>query len=120
TAREQLNATIGGKLHLSGSTPELTSATLDYSFTYDRVCDSGAFSCPPERRSVIAHDNNPLVVQCGSQFFGSYRVDRWNLDARGHVAGPTLYITFQNAFQCLGNSFHVASNEATRTNYDAN
>jgi hypothetical protein len=47
-------------------------------------------------------------------------VERWNLDARGHVAGPTLYITFQNAFQCLGNSFNVTSNEATQTNYDNN
>jgi YD repeat-containing protein len=47
-------------------------------------------------------------------------VERWNLDARGHVAGPSLYITFQNAFGCLGDSFNVTSNEATRTNYDDN
>ncbi|MEJ0040676.1 MAG: hypothetical protein WDO68_32430 [Gammaproteobacteria bacterium] len=121
TAREQLNATASGKLHLSGSTPELTSATLDSSFAYDRICDSGAFSCTPEKRSVIAHDTNALVAQCGSHgFFGSYRVDRWNLDARGHVAGPSLYVTFQNAFGCLGNSFNVASNQATQTNYDNN
>lgn len=121
TSRFQLNTKTSGKLHLSGTTPQLTSVTFDLSSSYAETCADGATSCTPKKNSIAAHDNDSRVIQCGSSgFFGSYRVERWNLDARGNVTSPSLYITFQNAFGCAGASFSVSANQATQTNYDVN
>jgi hypothetical protein len=121
TGKMRLTTTVSGNLHLSGSTPELTSVILDVSSSFERNCADGAYLCTNERSSMSAHESDPVVSQCGAYgFYGSYRVERWNLDARGHVAGPYLYVTFQNAFQCAGSSFNVATSRATQTDYDSN
>lgn len=110
-----------GKLHLSGTTPQISSVSLELTSSNETTCESGAYLCTPEKYSIIANDSAPAVSQCGAYgFYGSYRIDRWNLDARGHYAKPNLYVTFQNATGCARASMAVASGLGTRTNYDQN
>ncbi|MCC7285296.1 MAG: hypothetical protein IT503_03855, partial [Burkholderiaceae bacterium] len=49
----------------------------------------------------------------------STRTERWNLDARGHMASPTLYVWFQN-MTGYSSSFYAMVNPATLTDYDIN
>jgi hypothetical protein len=110
-----------GKLHLSGATPQISSVSLKATSSNEATCDSGAYLCTPEKYSIAANDNAPTVRQCGAYgFVGSYRIDRWNLDARGHYAKPNLYVMFQNGFGCAGTSIAIASGLGTQTNYDPN
>jgi hypothetical protein len=110
-----------GNMHLADPNPQLTGVTFDYADSSQIVCAAGAFLCTSQSAATTAHDTAPSIVQCGSGgFFGSYSVERWNLDARGHYAGPILNLRFVNSFGCTGSSFNVATNRATQTNYDAN
>jgi YD repeat-containing protein len=89
--------------------------TLDYSASNETTCVAGAVFCTSEKYTIVAHDAAPGLAQ---NFYVSYRVDRWNLDARGRVAGPTLYVSFQNPFGNVGTSSSASTGRATRTNYD--
>jgi hypothetical protein len=119
TGTYQSTVTIGGKLHLA-STPELTSVSIDQSLSAETNCAPGAWRCEYQKYSITAHDTDPGITRCGGGFFGSSRVERWNLDARGHLASPTLSVTFQNSFGCASSSFVVATGRATKTSYDQN
>jgi hypothetical protein len=119
TGRQQQNIQTSGNLHLADPNPDVTGVTIDLSASTQRVCAAGAYLCTSASDSTTAHDTAPTVGQCGSGFFGSYSVERWNLDARGHYTGPVLNLRFVNSFGCGGSSFNVPT-RATQTNYDAN
>jgi hypothetical protein len=120
TGKLRESFTTSGKLHLANS-PELSGTRIEQSSSYEANCAEGAWRCTYEKYSITADDSDAEVTQCGAYgFFGSYRVDRWNLDARGHNASPYLYVTFQNANGCAGASFVVTSAHATKTTYDIN
>jgi hypothetical protein len=118
TGKYRSTVTISGKLRLASS-PELSSVGIDQSLSSETNCAAGAWRCENQKYSVTAHDTDPGITLCGSGFFGSSRVERWNLDARGHLASPILFVMFQNSFGCPGSSFVVAG-QATRTSYDQN
>jgi hypothetical protein len=118
TGKYRDTATISGRLHLA-NTPELSGVSLDQSVSYEGICAQGAWRCSYEKYSITAHDTDPVITRCGAGFFASYRVDRWNLDVRGHNASPVLFVWFQNSFGCAGSSFGV-STRTTKTSYDVN
>ena len=120
TGRMQLSSTLTGKLHGTGIGAELTQVGLDYNYAEETACAVGAYRCSNTKSTTVAHDTAAQTAQCGANGFSlSYRVERWNLDARGHYATPTLYLWFQNAFGCAGGSFSGSTNQATYTLYDA-
>ena len=120
TGKLRESFTTSGKLH-QGDALELTGTRIEGSSTYEANCAEGAWRCTYEKYSITADDSDAGVTQCGAYgFFVSYRVDRWNLDARGHNASPFLYVTFQNANGCGGTSFVVSTSHATKTSYDIN
>jgi hypothetical protein len=120
TGKLRESFTTSGKLHQADAL-ELTGTRIEQSSSYEANCAEGAWRCTYEKYSITADDSNAAVTQCGAYgFYVSYRVDRWNLDARGHNASPFLYVTFQNANGCVGTSFVVTTVHATKTSYDIN
>jgi len=118
TGKFRESFTTSGNLHKS-ETLEVT-ASIDQATSYETNCAVGAWRCTDEKYSITADDAHAEVRQCGPYgFFVSYRVERWNLDARGHTASPYLYVTFQNAPGCTGSSFLVQTAQATKTTYDS-
>ncbi|MEJ0085325.1 MAG: hypothetical protein WDO72_06565 [Pseudomonadota bacterium] len=118
TGKLRESFTTSGKLHKAEAL-ELTGTRIEQSSTYEAICAEGAWRCRYEKFSITADDSNAEVQQCGVPgFFVSYRVDRWNLDARGHNASPYLYLWFQNANGCADSSFLVGTPHGTKTSYD--
>lgn len=111
----QIIATASGKLHLTGSVPELSAMVLDYSLSDDKKCADGAVFCTSRKVTITAHETAPALRLCASAFWGSFRVVRWNLDARGHYSTPLLEISFVNATGCGQSSFILETTKATQT-----
>ncbi|MBS0442363.1 MAG: hypothetical protein JSR38_10450 [Proteobacteria bacterium] len=111
----QIIATTSGSLHLTGSVPELSALTFDYSLSDDKKCADGAVFCTSRKVTITAHETAPAVRLCAGAFWGSFRVVRWNLDARGHYSTPLLEISFVNSVGCGQSSFLVETTKATQT-----
>jgi hypothetical protein len=115
---------IGGKVHMTQSAPELSSLSIEQTYSSETTCEAGAFPCAGGKTTITGNDNDPTITWCGTGFYASYRVERWNLDARGHYGTPRLALSFQNPFGCGGNgtgsSFNVATGKMTKTIRDQN
>jgi len=115
TGTWQLTSTLSGKLHMTDSSAlELSAGALDYAFLYERVCKTQGTSCQYEKQTIVAQGAETGFTSSG---LANVRVERWNLDARGHYASPTLYLWFQNPFGSTGSSFS-GNSVATQTVYD--
>lgn len=119
TTSYRSNVTLAGGLHLLDASYEVNSVQLDATSVYESVCAEGAYFCNYLKSTVTSHDTSPTVNQCGSGLYGGYSIDRWNLDARGHLATPLLSIRFQNPFGCAAASFIAATSQASQTDVDA-
>lgn len=118
TERSQMTATVSGTLRLTESDVlDVGTLKLDYNSASESVCATGAYRCTYARSSLIGVGEGP--VGGNVSVYVSTRTERWNLDARGHMASPTLYVWFQN-MTGYSSSFYAMVNPATLTNYDIN